>query len=145
MFMKPDTEPENDPPMSALTDQKELCDKYKAPAPPANTTLARRALSTLEPNARKTAASAIANAATPHLPTRRPALRVSMSLRTPPSGHEIAIARKKSASRDVPSCRPRGKETGRSPRQPRRKSNRLQRPAPVSGSIETRIDWKRGT
>jgi len=71
MFMNPDTEPENDPPMSALTDQKELCDKYKAPAPPASTTLASRALSTFEPNARKTAASAIANAATPHLPTRR--------------------------------------------------------------------------
>jgi hypothetical protein len=94
MFMNPDTEPENEPPMSALIDQKELCDKYKAPAPPASTTLASRALSTLEPNARKTAASAIAKQATPHLPTRRPALRVSMSLTSPPSGQEIAMARK---------------------------------------------------
>src|SRR6266404_7443360 len=93
MFMNPDTEPENEPPMSALTDQKELCDKYKAPAPPASTTLASRALSTLEPNARKTTASAIAKEATPHLPTRRPAPRVSMSLRSPPSGQEIAMAK----------------------------------------------------
>ena len=45
--------------MSAVTDQKELCAKYKAPAPPANTTLASRALSTSAPNARNTAASAI--------------------------------------------------------------------------------------
>ena len=42
--MKPDTEPEDAPAMSAVTDQKELCDKYSAPAPPASTTLASRAL-----------------------------------------------------------------------------------------------------
>src|ERR1700719_228 len=94
MFMNPDTEPENEPPMSALTDQNELCDKYKAPAPPARTTLASRALSTLEPNARKMPASAMAKAATPHRPIRRPAVRVSMSLMTPPSGQEMAMARK---------------------------------------------------
>jgi hypothetical protein len=42
--MKPDTEPEEAPAMSAVTDQKELWDKYSAPAPPASTTLASRAL-----------------------------------------------------------------------------------------------------
>src|SRR5512146_492766 len=44
MFMKPETEPEDGPAMSAVTDQKELCERYKAPAPPASTTLASRAL-----------------------------------------------------------------------------------------------------
>ena len=44
IFITPDTDPAEAPAMSAVTDQKELCDRYSAPAPPANTTLARRAL-----------------------------------------------------------------------------------------------------
>ena len=44
IFMKPETEPEEAPAISAVTDQKELWDKYSAPAPPASTTLASRAL-----------------------------------------------------------------------------------------------------
>ena|SRR5579859_6254701 len=44
MFMNPETEPEDGPAKSAVTDQKELCARYKAPAPPASTTLASLAL-----------------------------------------------------------------------------------------------------
>jgi hypothetical protein len=44
IFMKPDTEPEDAPAMSAVTDQNELWERYRAPAPPASTTLASRAL-----------------------------------------------------------------------------------------------------
>ena len=44
IFMNPDTDPEDAPAMSAVTDQKELCERYNAPAPPASTTLASRAL-----------------------------------------------------------------------------------------------------
>jgi hypothetical protein len=36
MFIVPDTAPAEEPPISALTDQKELCDRYNVPAPPAN-------------------------------------------------------------------------------------------------------------
>ena len=39
-----EADPEDEPAMSAVTDQNELCARYKAPAPPAKTTLARRAL-----------------------------------------------------------------------------------------------------
>jgi len=42
--MKPDTEPEEVPAISAVTDQKELWDKYSAPAPAASTTLSSCAL-----------------------------------------------------------------------------------------------------
>src|SRR5260370_9200860 len=87
--------------MAALAEQKEFRAKYKAPAPPASTRLAIRALSTLEPNARKTPASAIAKLATPHLPMRRPAVRVSISLRSPPSRQEIAIARNASVPQNA--------------------------------------------
>src|ERR1700676_2417548 len=93
MFMKPETEPEKAPPISALTDQKELCEKYSAPAPPARITLARRALATLEPHARKIPASAIPVTATPQRPHRRPLRRVSQSLNRPPSGQVTAMAR----------------------------------------------------
>src|SRR5216683_2144026 len=93
IFMKPETEPEKAPPISALTDQKELCDRYSAPAPPARMTLASRALPTLEPKARKTPARAIPATATPQRPQRRPLRRVSQSLSRPPSGQLTAIAR----------------------------------------------------
>src|SRR5258707_15203045 len=93
IFMKPETEPEKAPPISALTDQKELCERYSAPAPPARITLARRGLPTLEPNARKTPARAIPTTATPQRPQRRPLRRATQSLSRPPSGQLIAIAR----------------------------------------------------
>jgi len=72
IFITPETDPAAAPAMSAVTDQNELCDRYSAPAPPANTTLARRALSTCVPRAIKTAASAMPATATPHRPTRLP-------------------------------------------------------------------------
>src|SRR5262249_32694571 len=34
MFMNPETDPEDGPARSAVTDQKELCARYRAPAPP---------------------------------------------------------------------------------------------------------------
>src|SRR6185312_3863735 len=46
IFMTPETEPAERPPMSELTDQNALCAKYRAPAPPARTTLASRASAT---------------------------------------------------------------------------------------------------
>src|SRR6266850_5271096 len=96
MFMKPETEPEDPAAISAVTDQKELCERYRAPAPPARTTLAKRALCTCEPNARKTAVSKSANTAMPHLPIRLPYSLVSLSLIAPPSGLHAAIVRKRS-------------------------------------------------
>src|SRR5260370_37449925 len=101
MFVKPETEPEKAPPISALTDQKELCERYSAPAPPARITLARRALPTLEPKARKTPARAIPATATPQRPQRRPLRRVSQSLSTPPSRQPIAIARTYSVTQNT--------------------------------------------
>src|SRR5262249_10347903 len=43
MFMTPETAPADGPAMSELTDQKALCEIYRAPAPPARITLASRA------------------------------------------------------------------------------------------------------
>src|SRR5689334_7837455 len=37
MFISPDTDPEDAPAISAVTDQNELCERYSAPAPPAST------------------------------------------------------------------------------------------------------------
>src|ERR1700730_5912018 len=94
MIMNPETDPENPPAISAQTDQKELCERYSAPAPPASTTLAKRALCTLEPKARNTPASPSPIKATPHRPMRLPARRVSQTLTSPPRGQHAAIARK---------------------------------------------------
>src|SRR6267378_6506905 len=96
MFMKPDTEPEEPEAISAVTDQKELWERYSAPAPPARTILARRALCTCEPNARKMAVSESANTAMPHLPMRLPYNLVSLSLIAPPSGLQAAMVRNRS-------------------------------------------------
>src|SRR5580704_7492858 len=93
MFIKPETEPHDAPPMSAVTDQKELCERYSAPAPPARTTLATRALATVEPKARNAAARIIATTARPQRPTLFPRHFVSESLTKPPSGQHAAIAR----------------------------------------------------
>ena len=49
IFITPEAEPADAPAMSAVTDQKELCERYSAPAPPASATLASRALSTCVP------------------------------------------------------------------------------------------------
>src|SRR5579862_3424557 len=92
MFIKPETVPEDGPAMSAVSDQKELCDRYNAPAPPASTTLASLALLTREPKARKIPASAMANAASAQRPTRAPFHFVRRSFKTPPSRHAINIA-----------------------------------------------------
>src|SRR5690349_12877972 len=53
MFITPETDPAEAPPMSALTDQNELCEIYNAPAPPASTMTARATLPTSAPAARK--------------------------------------------------------------------------------------------
>src|SRR6185295_12950200 len=63
IFIKPETEPDEVLLRSAVTDQKELCARYNAPAPPAKTTLANWALRTSAPMTRNTPASAIAAAA----------------------------------------------------------------------------------
>src|SRR5258708_25774648 len=95
--MKPETEPEDPEAMSAVTDQNELCERYSAPAPPARTILAMRALCTCEPTARKTAVKKSPKTAMLHLPMRFPYSSVSLSLIAPPSALHAAIARKASA------------------------------------------------
>src|SRR5262249_577581 len=86
--------PDDAPPISAVTDQKELWDKYKAPAPPVRTSTATRALVAVEPITRKIAASAIPNTAIPRRPVRAPLCRLTKSLKMPPSGEHTAMARK---------------------------------------------------
>ena len=49
MFMIPDTNPAEAPPISALMAQNALCAKYSAPAPPASTRAARAALISTTP------------------------------------------------------------------------------------------------
>ena len=93
IFIKPETDPEELPAMSAVTDQKELCERYNAPAPPANTTLANRALWTSAPNTRNAPAVAMAAAARYQRPIRGPYMRVNRSLSVPPNGQQAAMAR----------------------------------------------------
>src|SRR5689334_1099148 len=92
MFISPDTEPAELPPISELTDQNILCERYSAPAPPARTILAMRASSARGPTAMKTAARAILKAATLQRPKRLPYSLDTLSLIAPPSGEQIAIA-----------------------------------------------------
>src|SRR6266550_3590977 len=99
--MKPETEPEEPEAISAVSDQKELCERYSAPAPPARTTLANPALCTWEPNVRKTAVNRSAKTAMPHRPTRFPCNFVSLSLIAPPSGLHAAIERKSNVVYDA--------------------------------------------
>jgi hypothetical protein len=70
IFIVPETMPEYSPAKSAVTDQKQLWDKYKAPAPHAKTMLAVCALCVLDPARRSTAVNARANAGRKHRPTR---------------------------------------------------------------------------
>src|SRR6266436_2451990 len=100
MFIKPDTEPEDPEAISAVTDQNELCERYSAPAPPARTTLASRALCTCEPNVRKTAVKRSPKTAMPARPIRFPYKRVSLSLIAPPSGLHAAMDRQRSVVHD---------------------------------------------
>src|SRR5258706_1962924 len=92
MFIKPDTDPAALFPISALSDQNELCDRYNAPAPPARKNVASCALSTVVPNPTKAAASNMAMDAKTHRPARRPTFRETMSLIQPPSAEPTAIA-----------------------------------------------------
>src|ERR1017187_8138791 len=94
MFIVPDTAPAERFPISALTDQKELCERYNMPAPPANTRLANCALATCDPSAIKRAASPMATDANKHRPMRLPYDRVSTSLIQPPSNDPTAMAMK---------------------------------------------------
>src|ERR1035438_6488892 len=94
MFIVPDTAPAERFPISALTDQKELCDRYNMPAPPDSTRLANCALATCAPSAIKSAANPMAAEANKHRPTRLPYDRVSSSLIQPPSVDPTAIAMK---------------------------------------------------
>src|SRR5262249_23556999 len=94
MFIKPETLPDEVPPISAVTDQKELCERYSAPAPPASTMTARRVSCACEPITRKIAARIIANTATKLRPARGPLLFVIASLTRPPKGEQRAIAMK---------------------------------------------------
>src|ERR1017187_10107337 len=50
IFITPETVPAEGPAMSAVTDQKELWERYKAPAPAASTMLASRASATSVPS-----------------------------------------------------------------------------------------------
>src|SRR5215831_1664942 len=93
MFMNPETDPAEPPAISAVTDQKELWDRYKAPAPPANTMLANRTSSARAPDAMKTPAITIEAAARKHRPTRGPRHLVSRSLIVPPRRQQTSIAR----------------------------------------------------
>src|ERR1035441_8423162 len=72
MFITPETDPAEAPPRSAVTDQNELAERYNAPAPPASTTVAKRASVACVPNARKNAVSAMLALATPQRPMRLP-------------------------------------------------------------------------
>src|ERR1017187_571746 len=94
MFIVPDTAPAERPPISALTDQKDLCDRYTIPDPPANTRLANCALANCAPSAIRTAASPLAADANKHRPTRLPYDRVITSLIQPPSVDPTAVAMK---------------------------------------------------
>ena len=58
--------------MSAVTDQKVLWERYKAPAPAASTMLASRASATSVPSAMNSAESPIQATATPQRPARFP-------------------------------------------------------------------------
>jgi hypothetical protein len=80
MFITPETDPAALFPISALSDQNELSDRYNAPAPPARNKVASYALSTLVPNPTKAAVSSMAMDAKTHRPARGPSLRKTMSL-----------------------------------------------------------------
>src|SRR5689334_5456779 len=90
--MSPETEPAERPPISELTDQNALCERYKAPAPPASTMLASRASATWVPSATKIAARIIAPQAERQRPTRLPYRCVMRSLTHPPSEQQSAMA-----------------------------------------------------
>src|SRR6476620_1403948 len=92
MFMTPETEPAEVPAISELTDQNELCERYKAPAPPARNTLAIRASATWLPHTRKKAQSSMATQARTHRPILCPAVVMSRSLTHPPTIEQMAIA-----------------------------------------------------
>src|ERR1019366_3124272 len=94
IFITPETEPAERPAMSEVTDQNALCERYKAPAPPASTMLASRASSARVPKTIKAPHRAMLTAATPQRPVRFPRCFVSRSLIHPPSGEQIAIAMK---------------------------------------------------
>jgi len=68
IFITPETAPAELPPTSALTDQNELCDRYKAPAPPARTITAKGTLFTWVPATRNTAQRTVDTAATMQRP-----------------------------------------------------------------------------
>src|SRR5664280_2604865 len=65
MFITPETDPAERPAMSAVTDQKQLVERYSAPAPPASTMLATRASCARIANTMKPAASAMLTTETP--------------------------------------------------------------------------------
>src|SRR5947209_12965137 len=94
MFIKPETDPEEPEAISAETDQKALCERYSAPAPPARMTLATRAFAAREPSTRKIVVSPRPRNAMLARPIRFPYRRVSASLMAPPSGLQMAMARK---------------------------------------------------
>src|SRR5690348_7135536 len=92
MFITPETEPAALLPISALSDQNELCDRYNAPAPPARKKLASSALSIRVPRATNNPARTIAPAAYVHRPARAPMRRDITSLSHPPPDDPSAMA-----------------------------------------------------
>src|SRR5580704_8338880 len=92
MFMKPDADPAQSPAISAVTDQYELCERYRAPAPPERTMLATAGLAAREPITKNTAARSNPRRATPQRPTRLPYERESTSLIAPPDKLQATMA-----------------------------------------------------
>src|ERR1039458_1056943 len=92
IFITPETDPAEGPAMPAVTDQKELWERYTEPAPPASTMVARRASCASIPSAMNRAASPSPATAIPQTPARFPYRFVRPSLIQPPSGAQVAIA-----------------------------------------------------
>src|ERR1700758_3558773 len=86
--------PEDRPARSTETDQNELCDRYRAPAPAARMTPAAAALRACEPRTRKTAVAASASPANPHRPARSPHRPAIQSLSAPPTRQQDVMERK---------------------------------------------------
>src|SRR3954451_1305127 len=86
--------PEDRPARSTETDQNELCDRYRAPAPAARMTPAAAALCACEPRTSKAAVAASASAAKPQRPAGSPQRAEIQSLSAPPARQQIVIERK---------------------------------------------------
>src|SRR5665213_1240708 len=85
--------PELIPAISIATDQKELCERYRAPAPPARINPAAAGLLAREPSRRNAAVRQSALDASQQRPARRLQRRDSQSLSTPPARQHTVMQR----------------------------------------------------